>query len=47
MLGDFTVKTATLGREICIQLEIDLVKTKCGVRQVIAMIRGTNLQKDF
>ena len=32
MLGDFTVKNTKLGREICILLKIDLVKTKCGVR---------------
>ena len=47
MLGDFTVKNAELGREICIQLKIDKVKTKCGVRQIITMIRVTHVQKDF
>ena len=30
--GDFTVKNANLGREICTQLKTDLVETKCDVQ---------------
>ena len=31
MLGDFRVKNIKLGREICFQLKIDKVETKCAV----------------
>ena len=34
-LGDFTVKSVKLGREICIELKIENVETKCGVQQII------------
>ena len=47
MLGDFTVKNVKLEREICIELTIDCVEPKRGVRQIITIICGTYMQKDF
>ena len=41
------VKNAKFGREICINLKIDLVKTKFGVRWIITIICVTYVQKDF
>ena len=46
-LGDFTVKNAKLGREICIQLKIDCVETKCAVLQITTIICVTHVQKNF
>ena len=46
-LSDFTVKNAKLGREICIQLKINLVETKGGVRWLITIICVTYVQKDL
>ena len=46
-LDDFTVKEAKLGREICIQLKIGLVETKCVARQVITIIWIPYVRKDF
>ena len=40
-------KTAKLVREIRIKLKIDLVKTKCGLLQIITMIRVAHVQKDL
>ena len=46
-LGDFTVKKAKLGREICIQLKIDKVEeTKCCVRKIITIICVTCVQNN-
>ena len=41
------VKNVKLGREICIQLKIDEVETKCGVQHKITIKCVTNEQKDF
>ena len=41
------VKNAKLGREICIQLKINKVETKCGEHQMITIICVTNAQKNF
>ena len=38
MLSDFTVKKCKIGKEICIQLQLDWVETKCGVWQIITII---------
>ena len=46
-LGDFTVKNpAKLEREICIELKIDYVETKCAVLQIIITC-VTHMQKNF
>ena len=47
MLGDFMVKDAKFGMEICIKLKISKVKTKFGVLQIITLICATDVQKDF
>ena len=47
MLGDFTVKNAEFGREIFIQLKIDLKEMKYGLRKIITVICVTYVQKDF
>ena len=41
------VKTAKLGREICIQLKIELVETKCCVLQIITIILFSYVQNHF
>ena len=46
-LGDFTVKNVKLGREICVELKINLVETKCGVRWLNTIISVTYVEKDF
>ena len=46
-LGDFTVKKAKMGREICILLKIDLVESKCAVLQIITIICVTQVQNIF
>ena len=38
MLGDFKVKNAKLGREICTELKINYAETKYSVRQIITVI---------
>ena len=45
--SDLTVKNSKLGKEICIQLKIYLVETKCVVRWLITIICVTYVQKDF
>ena len=49
MLGDFysKKKNIILGREICIELKIDWVEMKPGVRQMITIACVTYVQKDF
>ena len=46
-LGDFTVKSAKLEKEIFIQLKIDKVEMKCAVLQIIIIICVTHVQKNF
>ena len=46
-VGDFMVKIAKLGREICVLLKIDDVETKCDVLQTIVITCVSFVQKDF
>ena len=46
-LSDFMVKTVKLGREIYMELKINWVETKHGVRQIITIVYVTYVQKDF
>ena len=46
-LGDFMVKNAKSGREICIYLKIDQVETKYAMLQIITIICVTHVEKNF
>ena len=41
------VKNVKLGKEICIELKIDWVETKRGVRQIITIVCVTYAQNNF
>ena len=46
-VGEFKVKTAELGREICFKPENQLSWNECAVLQIITIICVTHVQKNF
>ena len=47
MLGDFTVKITKFGKEIFIQLKIDLKEIQYGLWKIITVLCVTYVPKDF